>query len=113
MFISVYPEGALFMHPDLVTILLPGALVLFAASTLVSQTQERDRSKIPDEYKWDLTAVYPSDQAWRTAKEKLVDDLPKLRQFQGKLAPSASTLADALDMQSHFDKELSRQIGRA
>ncbi|HLZ40268.1 MAG TPA: oligoendopeptidase F [Candidatus Sulfotelmatobacter sp.] len=96
------------MHPDLVTILLPGALVLFAASTLVSQTQERDRSKIPDEYKWDLTAVYPSDQAWRTAKEKLVDDLPKLRQFQGKLAPSASTLADALDMQSHFDKELSR-----
>lgn len=96
------------MHPDLVTVLLPGALVLFAASTLVSQTQERDRNKIPDEYKWDLTAVYPSDPAWRAAKEKLADDLPKLRHFQGNLASSASTLADALDMQSRFDKELSR-----
>ena len=59
---------------------LPGALVLFAASTLLSHAQERDRSKIPDEYKWDLTAIYPSDQAWRAAKEKLASELPKLRQ---------------------------------
>ena len=57
-----------------------------ATSTLVLQSQERDRSKVPDEYKWDLTAIYPSDQAWRTAKEKLASELPKLRQFQGTLA---------------------------
>ena len=87
---------------------LPGALVLFAASTILPQAQERDRGKIPDEYKWDLTAVYPSDQAWRAAKEKLAADLPKLRPFQGTLASSASRLADALELQSHFDKELTR-----
>ena len=87
---------------------LPGALVLFAASTLVSQAQEHDRSKVPDEYKWDLTAIYPSDVAWRAAKEKLVSELPKLRQFQGTLASSASRLADALETQSNFDKELTR-----
>jgi oligoendopeptidase F len=98
------------MHFDVAIVLrhLPGALVLFAASTLVSQAQERDRSKIPDEYKWDLTALYPSDQAWRTAKEKLTSDMPKLRQFQGTLASSAARLADALEMQSNYDKELSR-----
>lgn len=87
---------------------LPGALVLFAASTILPQAQERDRSKVPDEYKWDLTAIYPSDQAWRTAKEKLAADLPKLRPFQGTLASSASRLADVLEMQSLFDKELTR-----
>ena len=53
---------------------LPGALVLFAASTLISQAQEHDRSKVPDEYKWDLTAIYPSDRAWRAAKEKLASE---------------------------------------
>ena len=85
-----------------------GVRGLFAASTLVSPAQERDRHKIPDEYKWDLTAIYASDQVWRTAKEKLASDLPNLGQFQGKLASSASTLADALEMQSGFEKELSR-----
>jgi oligoendopeptidase F len=98
------------MHFDPVTVFrhLPGALVLFAASTILPQAQDRDRSKVPDEYKWDLTAIYPSDQAWRTAKEKLAADLPKLRPFQGTLASSASRLAEALEMQSHFDKELTR-----
>ena len=89
---------------------LPGALVLFAASTLVSQAQEKDRDKVPDEYKWDLTAIYPSDQAWRSAKEKLASELPKLRQFQGTLASSASRLAEALETQSNFEKELTRMF---
>src|ERR1035438_4400406 len=98
------------MHVDIAPVLrhLPGALMLFAVSTLVSQAQERDRSKTPDEYKWDLTAIYPSDQAWRTAKEKLASELPKLREFQGTLSSSATRLADALETQSHFDKEISR-----
>ena len=98
------------MHVDVATVLryLPGALVLFAASTLVSQAQEHDRSKVPDDYKWDLTSIYSSDQAWRAAKEKLATELPKLRQFQGTLPSSASRLADALEAQSYFDKELTR-----
>jgi oligoendopeptidase F len=98
------------MYVELATVLrcLPGAVMLLAASTLVLPAQERDRSKIPNEYKWDLTAIYPSDQAWRAAKEKLAAELPKLRAFQGALSSSASRLAEALEMQSHFDKEVTR-----
>ncbi|MGA1985726.1 MAG: M3 family oligoendopeptidase, partial [Candidatus Sulfotelmatobacter sp.] len=98
------------MHLDLAIILrhLPAMLVLLAVATLVSQAQEHDRSKLPDEYKWDLTPIYPSDQAWRAAKEKLASELPTLRKFQGTLASSPSQLADALETQSSFDKELSR-----
>ena len=32
--------------------------------------QERDRAKIPDKYKWNLADIYPSEEAWRTAKER-------------------------------------------
>jgi oligoendopeptidase F len=87
---------------------LPGAMMLFAASTITSAAQEHDRSKIADQYKWDLTAIYPSDDAWRTAKEKLASELTKLREFHGVLGSSTSRLADALETQSRFDKEISR-----
>jgi oligoendopeptidase F len=106
----VYFEAALLMPPDFGAVFryLPGALVLFAVSTVISYAQEQDRSKVPDQYKWDLTALYPSDQVWRAAKEKLASELPQLRQFQGTLSTSASRLADALETQSKFEKELSR-----
>jgi len=98
------------MHVDFATVLrhFSGALVLLAVSTLLSQAQEHDRSKVQEKDKWDLTAIYPSDQAWRAAKEKLASDLPKMRQFQGTLASSASRLADAMETQSNLNKELSR-----
>jgi oligoendopeptidase F len=103
------------MPVDLATILrqLPGALVLFAASTFVSQAQEHDRGKVPDNYKWDLTALYPSDQAWRASKGRLASELPTLRQFQGTLGSSASHLADALEKESALEKELARLFSYA
>jgi oligoendopeptidase F len=98
------------MHSDLAFVLrrLPSAMVLFAASTLTSVAQQRDRGKIPDQYKWDLTALYPSDDAWRAEKEKVAAGVPKIREFQGTLGSSAARLADALELQSHLDKELNR-----
>ncbi len=71
-------------------------------------SQERDRSKIPDKYKWDLTALYPSDEAWHRAKEELIAEIPTLREGQGNLASSAAALADALENQSRLEKELTR-----
>jgi len=98
------------MQIDLVMMIRPlsGAMLFFFASTLLSPAQERDRSKIADKDKWDLTAVYPSDQAWRAEKEKIVAELPSLRKFQGTLASSASQLADALETRSRLEKEVTR-----
>jgi oligoendopeptidase F len=85
-----------------------GAIVFVAGLAVAVLAQERDRSKIPEQYKWDLTALYPTDQAWRSQKENLVAELPKLREFQGKLGSSAQQLADALETQSRLEKELKR-----
>ena len=59
-------------------------------------------------YKWDLTQIYPSDQAWRTAKDKLVSELPAVRAFRGTLGSSSAKLADALELSSRLSKEFSR-----
>ena len=87
---------------------LSGVPVFFAASSVLTQPQERDRNKISDEYKWDLTAIYASDEAWRTEKEKLASEFPVLRGFQGRLSSSAATLAEALELLSRLEKELTR-----
>ena len=81
---------------------------LAANSTPTDAAPERDRSRIPDRFKWDLTDIYPTDPAWREAKAALVAALPGLRVFQGQLATSSSRLADALELSTHLSKELSR-----
>src|SRR4051812_13451946 len=84
-------------------------MLVLAALTLTAGAQSRDRSQTPDKFKWNLSEIYPSDAAWRAAKDTLAKDLPQLRQYQGKLAGSAATLADALERQAGFSKELSRE----
>jgi len=96
------------MHMELVRRRLAVAFVFFVFLTLMTSAQERDRSKVPDQYKWDLTAIYPSDQAWRTAKDQFVAELPKVRELQGSLASSPKHLADVLELSSHLEKELNR-----
>src|SRR5580704_10059614 len=79
-----------------------------AALTLSGLAQERDRSKIPDKYKWNLADLYPTDAAWRAARDELASELPRLGAFKGRLATSPQTLADALERMSGLDKNLSR-----
>jgi oligoendopeptidase F len=78
------------------------------ALTLTVLAQERDRSAIPDKYKWNLADIYPSDAAWRAAKEAFAAEIPSLAKFKGKLMSSPATLADALDTVYAKFKELSR-----
>jgi oligoendopeptidase F len=87
--------------------------VLTTAAALVGLTafagaQQRDRAKVPEKYTWNLADIYPSEPAWRSAKDAMAAQLPGLRKYQGTLLSSAATLADALDEQSRLDKELSR-----
>ena len=84
------------------------ALVTVIAMTVMLAGQERDRAKVADALKWNLADVYPSEAAWRAQKETITAELPTLREFQGTLGASPKTLADALEMMSRLDKELTR-----
>ena len=82
--------------------------ILLIAMTVLLTAQERDRSKVADKYKWNLAEVYPNPVAWRAQKEKITAELPKIREFEGTLSASPKTLADALELMSRLDKELTR-----
>ena len=98
MFLSLTPAMCLSLS----------TIFVFALASSAAPRQERERSKVPDKYKWDLTALYVSDQAWREQKEKLIAELPKLKEYQGTLGSSAQRLADALELESRLDRELNQ-----
>jgi len=85
-------------------------MVLLAASLLIASlaAQQKERSSIPDRYKWDLSKIFPSDAAWRAAKEKLSEELPAIRAFKGTLGSSPQKLADAQDLTTRLSKDFSR-----
>jgi oligoendopeptidase F len=84
-------------------------VVAAAALTLSVAAQQRDRSTIPEKYTWNLADIYPSDAAWRQAKDKAAGEISGLQQFKGKLGSSPRALADALERMSALDKEISRE----
>jgi oligoendopeptidase F len=84
------------------------ALTLCTTFSLAAGAQERDRSKIPDALKWNLSEIYASDAAWRGAKDAFAAEMPTLGRFKGRLTASATAMADGLDRMFALDKELSR-----
>jgi len=84
------------------------AMVVLMTLTIESGAQSRDRAQIPEKFRWNLADIYPTEAAWRTAKDKLAAEVKKLGQYRGKVASSAGTLADALELQTGFAKELGR-----
>ena len=48
------------------------------------------RSAVPDIYKWNLTPIFSSDAAWDQARNKLLEGIPALSKYKGKLADPAA-----------------------
>ncbi len=80
--------------------------VVMLSVTLAAQ--ERTRESVPAEYKWDLTDLYPSDDAWRAEKDRLAAEVSKAAAFKGTLGQSATRLQEALDLQASQERTLSR-----
>jgi oligoendopeptidase F len=66
------------------------------------------RSEQDKAYQWKLESIFPTDAAWEAEFAAVKKLIPSLRQFEGKLADSASTFYQAL---STRDK-LSQRIGK-
>ena len=81
--------------------------LLFAGANS-SLSQERDRSKIPEQYQWNLADIYPTDEAWKKAKEQLVAEISSLQQYRGTLNQDAERLLGCLDVVNRFAKEYAR-----
>ena len=87
-----------------------GALLLALALGLVAAVAPKaeERSAIADKYKWKLSDLYPSDEAWTKAKDDLAARIPEMAKYQGRLGESPATLYEALSTMMDMDKTLSR-----
>jgi oligoendopeptidase F len=80
------------------------AVLILLSNQSFSQNIERD--KVEDKYKWDLTDIYPSKAAWQADVDLLKAEAEKLANFKGKLGVSAENLYKALKTSSDVVKTL-------
>ena len=84
---------------------ISAALIAMAASGLA---QDRDRTNVPEKYKYDLTPLYASEDAWRAEKERIAAQIPTIPQFKGTLGSSPQQLLKAADTITNINKEFAR-----
>src|SRR5690606_40952259 len=83
------------------------AMLLFSSSMAMSQMKVRD--ELPDKYKWNLTDLYATDEAWKQEKDRLQTEMQKVAQYKGKLTQSPATLLEALEFNAKLGKERSEE----
>ena len=81
------------------TLILALALLFVIGSVpVLAQVDEAPtRDQIEDQYKWDLTDFSSSDEAWEEDYAKLLEDIPTLGEYKGKLGSSGDVLLEAMD----------------
>jgi len=66
------------------------------------------RSELPVEYTWDLTSVYPDNNAWEADFASLPPMLDKIESYQGRLGSDAKTLLEAMALQDEIGQKLGK-----
>ena len=61
------------------------------------------REEIDSKYKWDLSSMFPSDEAFEAGLEELKDYCPKLLAFKGKISTSAQALLEFLQLEDKMN----------
>ena len=69
------------------------ALFAMSALVLAGPAQALERAEVPARYQWDLKDLYVDEAAWMAGKQELVQSLPALGAWQGKLGASAAACA--------------------
>lgn len=84
------------------------AFLLLAIPVIPIMAQTKDRSQVEARYTWKLEDIYASDNDWKTAKDKLLLEIPRLESYKGKLGSSSQTLLQFLQLYFDFNKLYSR-----
>ena len=56
----------------------------------------KTRDQMPNEFKWNLTSIYKSDEEWQKSFDALSSSYQDIRKYEGKLAESSENLANCL-----------------
>ncbi|MCK5738372.1 oligoendopeptidase F, partial [bacterium] len=88
-------------------------LSFFALPQGEAIAQTLNRADVGVEDTWDLTQLYPNDEAWMAQKDEVAAQFEDILQYKGKLAESPQQLLACLKLSSTLNKEFSRLYGYA
>ncbi len=77
-------------------------------STAIAVSQMKVREELDDKYKWNLTDLFATEDAWKAEKDRMKQEMQKVSEFKGKLTESPQTLLKALEFNSNLAKEMTR-----
>src|SRR5262245_28366697 len=88
-------------------LLMSGSLI--AASDPLTSTLER--SAIEDNYKWDLSKMYTSQEDWEAHYKKVDSMINEFAAKAGKVGDSAQSLLEALKLRDQINIQLEKVAG--
>ena len=83
-------------------------IVAISTLSLSGPARAVERSDVPAKYQWDLSALYPDESAWATAKQDLLKSIPALSQWQGKLGESPARLLTGMTAWEQASRQFDR-----
>jgi oligoendopeptidase F len=83
-------------------------MVLAIFACLPLRAEQAAENTVDPKYTWDLTDLYPDNEAWQEAREELNKMADELMSYNGRLGESAQTLKAALDLDAKISKEYRR-----
>ena len=66
------------------------------------------REEVPVELTWELETIFETDELWEKEYEQLQEEIPKIKDFQGKLGESANTLYELFSFQDKISERLGK-----
>ncbi|MBK6453918.1 MAG: oligoendopeptidase F [Proteobacteria bacterium] len=84
------------------------ALFALFALALASPAQALERSEVPARYQWDLKDLYVDEAAWVAGKQELVQSLPAVGAWQGRLGASPASLLDGMTAWEQASRRVDR-----
>ncbi len=70
--------------------------------------KQKLRSEIDEKYKWDLTRIYKTEEDFDNDYKKLLELVPKIDDYKGKLFKDSNTLEEYL----HLSEEMSKLLNK-
>ena len=89
-------------------LILAALLLTFLPAPSVPATASDEAAMNDEKYAWDLTDLYPNDEAWVKAKKALEGRIPAIDQYRGRLGESSAVMAEAFSLISSISKEYAR-----
>ena len=66
------------------------------------------RQDVPEQLTWNLTDIFPSEEAWEMALARVLGDLRTVTNYQGRLAEGATVFLDCLEALEALSKDFAQ-----